>query len=369
MYSTCLFCHGHLGTNEAIEQFPVGSRLAFDAKRGRLWVVCTKCARWNLTPVEERWEAIEECERRFRDTHVRVSTAQVGMGRLREGLVLVRIGEPLRPEFAAWRYGEQLRNRRRRRVALARGAGIAAAAVALPVAVPAIAAGAAAAAWVIGGMAAAGVARSFLKGVSGFFAPPWALMYANMKDDLLSERVLTHVPAGRRVLTIRIKHLRDAELESRGDGALPALRVVHDSGDYAFEGAQALRAAGLLLAHANWRGASAREVDAAVRRIDQAGDAVHLLSSTAEVAQRLRGRRLMAGWRELDTLNVSYVERLALEMAVHEEAEHHALDGELRALETAWREAEEIGAIADGLFVPDSVQARLDGQRDARDRA
>ena len=86
MYSTCLFCHGHLGTNEAIEHFTVGSRLAFDAKKGRLRVVCAKCARWNLTPVEERWEAIEECERLFRDTHVRVSTAQVGMARLREGI-------------------------------------------------------------------------------------------------------------------------------------------------------------------------------------------------------------------------------------------------------------------------------------------
>ena len=362
MYSTCLFCHGHLGTNEAIEHFTVGSRLAFDAKKGRLWVVCTKCARWNLTPVEERWEAIEECERRFRDTHVRVSTAQVGMARLRGGLVLVRIGEPLRPEFAAWRYGEQLRHRRRRRLALAGGVGMAAAAVALPVVVPVIAAGAAAS--MIGGMAAAGIFTSFLKGVSGVFAPPWALMYANMKDDLLSERVLTHVPAGRRVLTIRIKHLRHAELESRGDGELPALRVVHDAGDHAFEGTQALRAAGLLLAHANWRGASAREVDAAVRRIDCAGDAVHLLSSTAEVAQRLRGRRLMAGWRELDTLNVSYVERLALEMAVHEEAEHHALDQQLRALETAWREAEEIAAIADSLFIPDSIQARFGAPRE-----
>ncbi len=60
MYSTCLFCHAALGRNEVIEPFPVGRRLAFDAARGRLWVVCQKCGRWNLTPVEERWEAIEE---------------------------------------------------------------------------------------------------------------------------------------------------------------------------------------------------------------------------------------------------------------------------------------------------------------------
>src|SRR6267143_3726560 len=116
MYSTCLFCHTDLGANEAIEHFPVGRRLAFDASKGRLWVVCRNCERWNLTPIEERWEAIEECERSFRETKLRVSTDQIGLGRLREGLELVRIGKPLRPEFAAWRYGDQFGKRRRKNI-------------------------------------------------------------------------------------------------------------------------------------------------------------------------------------------------------------------------------------------------------------
>src|ERR671932_2016530 len=121
MYSTCLFCHASLGANEVIEHFPVGRRLAFDAAKGRLWVVCARCARWNLTPIEERWEAVEDCERRFRETRLRVSTRNIGLARLREGLELVRVGEPLRPEFAAWRYGDQL-VRRRRRALMATGA-------------------------------------------------------------------------------------------------------------------------------------------------------------------------------------------------------------------------------------------------------
>ena len=41
--------------------------------------------------------------------------------------------------------------------------------------------------------------------------------------------------------------------------------------------------------------------------------------------------------------------RLALEMAMHEETERRALDGELALLATAWKEAEEIAAIADEL--------------------
>jgi hypothetical protein len=42
-------------------------------------------------------------------------------------------------------------------------------------------------------------------------------------------------------------------------------------------------------------------------------------------------------------------EALALEMALHEEQERRALEGELSLLEAAWREAEEIAAIADRL--------------------
>ncbi|MDH3570746.1 MAG: hypothetical protein OER89_11260, partial [Gemmatimonadota bacterium] len=85
----------------------MGRRLAFDPTKGRLWVVCRKCERWNLTPLEERWEAFEECERLFRATRIRASTDNIGIAKLKEGLELVRIGEPLRPEFAAWRYGDQ----------------------------------------------------------------------------------------------------------------------------------------------------------------------------------------------------------------------------------------------------------------------
>src|SRR4051812_42061995 len=114
MYSTCIHCHGDLDANQALEAFPVGRRLAFDPAKGRLWVVCPHCARWNLSPLEERWEAIEQCERRFRDAKLRVHTDEIGMARLREGLDLIRVGRPRRPEFAAWRYGDQLGTRMRR---------------------------------------------------------------------------------------------------------------------------------------------------------------------------------------------------------------------------------------------------------------
>ena len=53
--------------------------------------------------------------------------------------------------------------------------------------------------------------------------------------------------------------------------------------------------------------------------------------------------------------------RLALEMSLHEDSERRALEGELAELETAWRRAEEIAAIADDLLVPDAVRSRVRG--------
>src|SRR5437773_4610743 len=88
--------------------FSVGRRLAFDPTKGRLWVVCTRCGRWNLTPLEERWEAIDECERLFRGTRLRMSTDNIGLAQFWGGFELVRIGPALLPEIASWRYGARL---------------------------------------------------------------------------------------------------------------------------------------------------------------------------------------------------------------------------------------------------------------------
>ena len=50
---------------------------------------------------------------------------------------------------------------------------------------------------------------------------------------------------------------------------------------------------------------------------------------------------------------------LALEMAVHDELERDAMQGELSALEEAWRQAEEIAGIADRLPDVDAEPPRL----------
>jgi hypothetical protein len=100
-------------------------------------------------------------------------------------------------------------------------------------------------------------------------------------------------------------------------------------------------------------------VQDAVGLIERAGDAERAvldLASTTMPAPAKRGRR----GRHAQPFGIDPVRRLALEMALHEEQERRALEGELRLLEAAWRDAEEIAGIADGMFVSESVTLRLD---------
>lgn len=58
-------------------------------------------------------------------------------------------------------------------------------------------------------------------------------------------------------------------------------------------------------------------------------------------------------------------QRLALEMSLHEADERRALEGELAVLEQRWKEAEEIAAIGDDMFLPQRI---IDGFRRLKDR-
>ena len=331
MYSSCIFCHADLDRNETIESFPLGKRLAFDPARGRLWVVCPKCRGWNLTPLEERWEAIEQCERHYRDTRLRVSTDHIGLARLRDGMELVRIGEPQRPEFAAWRYGERLVLRRRKTM-IQVGAGLAALA------------------GVVGGGMAAGI------GVMGMYWGGKGIYDRIVKGS--PDKIITRISgdAGE-VVTVRRKHLEHARLVSVGPEW--ELRVAgHTRSRFStrdemkgskyrrtltFHDQQALEIASRILPSVNRFGGTAENVQDAVKLIEEAPDPRRLFARLAQ--------------SEVGPLGTFAPEvRLALEMAAHEQNERLALEGELAALETAWRDAEQIASISDNMFLPPSVQ-------------
>ena len=340
VHATCLFCDAPFGANDALETLPVGRRIAFDGANGRLWVVCRKCERWNLTPLEERWEAIEDAERAFRSTRIRVSTDNIGMARLRDGTDIVRIGAPLRPEFAAWRYGDQLGRRRRRALALG-GVGAVAAVAAAPAALSAAAAAMASGAILFSGWVSAGV----------------RLPYEVAKDWVTKERVVAHIPVPRadgvrtRTLTVRARDLRTSTMlpiERDDEAHAPRIMLTHDGGKTELRGPTAARALGVMLAQANQWGASAAQVRAAVRTIEEGSDAAGWLRTAARRSSRPYGR-VMAEWRRVGAFALTPVERLAVEMALHEAQERAVLEGELGHLALAWERAEEIAAIADVL--------------------
>ncbi|PYP68438.1 MAG: hypothetical protein DMD26_01980 [Gemmatimonadetes bacterium] len=314
--------------------------MAFDAANGRLWVVCRKCERWNLSPLEERWEAIETCERSFHDTRLRVSTDNIGLARVAEGLELVRVGPALRPEFAAWRYGDQFgRRRRRKMVRVGLGVGI------------------------VGGAIAGGVALGVSAGV-GFGSGGWWIwrgIYASYRRIAYGspQAVVARIPyaggEGEEVIALKRHQLEDVRLGTAGGGRL-LLSLPRGRDSVHLTGEDAERAAGYVLPAINWAGAEKRDVDRAVQLIEDSrkgpSEFVRELAQRGGVGHRLH---------ELPSAS-----RLALEMASHEESERRAMEGELALLEAAWRHAEEIAKIADNLLVPPSVDEFLERNKARR---
>ncbi len=382
MYRTCIFCSANLGSNEAIEEFPVGRGLAFDPWKGRLWAVCPACGRWNLAPIEERWEATETAEKLFRDSRLRVHSENIGLAKLPDGTRLIRVGEALPREFAAWRYGDQL-VRRRKQALLWGGVGTAAIATAT-----------------LGVAALAGAAAitPLMINAGSLLKAGWLIRNQN--------RVLQEVdgPDGE-AMTIRVVHMHGAQLipDPQSDGVavrIPTLlppRRVEDAAVVRWvppapvlvRGDDAVRLLGRTMVRANATGARTRQLDQALALMSAEDTRDAFLRSISEreaglfpnsllnpyghqnasfrapdvkgawrrLAGSFRGERIAGYGISLPTRRLAADEALALEMALHEDSERRALDGELAALERAWREAEEIAAIAD--VIPEDPLDRL----------
>ncbi|NUO64331.1 MAG: hypothetical protein HOQ34_12205 [Gemmatimonadaceae bacterium] len=117
-------------------------------------------------------------------------------------------------------------------------------------------------------------------------------------------------------------------------------------------GPEARWVAGRLMPRVNGVGASSRRIRGAVDWVDRSGGPEGFFP-----AMFAETRRLGLAYSAVDSFPAEL--RLALEMALHEDAERRAIEGELAQLEEAWKDAEHIAAIADNLFVSPEVRAKL----------
>lgn len=334
MWTRCPVCTAELGRNEEVEHFQVGERLAYDPDRGRLWVICPKCSRWSLTPLEIRWEALEDLERIWEQTSARVQGESIAVARTRSGMRIVRVGRTsAEKELAIWRWGQRTRPWHLN-VPLVGTAGVVGGAAAGLLIAPQAA---------LLGLGALGYV-AFLKTVAG--------LAGGVPVPL--ERAGDITTVGKSLIRNAGMHTTDDELgwSIHLERAVVEYRPSRLFGRQAVSGSQrmewieytgddavsiARRAFPLL----NRRYSDERLVGDAVELVARAGGPERYLRHAA--GEKPRWVKFRHYPDEL---------RLSLEMVLFQEEERRMLEGELDRLEGAWEEAERIAAIHDDLLPP-----------------
>lgn len=325
MFTRCLFCHKPFSENGTLGHLPRGRRLAYDPQRGRLWVVCEGCHRWNLTPIEHRAEALWELERLARDrAHPVAHTANVTLLDA-EPLILVRVGKAGLTEQAWWRYGKELRRRRSTFQS----------------------AGSKLTAYTFGALA-------YLGETVGLTDLDWSITWDDtpMADILRWRRFGWAAWWG----SVECPHCHSILRALRFDTSWWIYPLWRDGGRlavgvpcprcdpwtpdkvYTLEGTQAENVLRRVLAYIHISGAGERTIRSAAQAIEHAG-------SVGTYVKDLTDDR-MSLWKMGSTRSI------ALEIALNESVEQRMLDLEVRALELLWKQEEELARIIDEELTP-----------------
>jgi len=308
MYTTCAFCNAKLDGDGGPSGLGVGRRIAFDEFKGRLWVICPKCARWNLTPLDDRLERIETVARAAREAKLLAATEQVALLRW-QVYDLVRVGKPPRIELAPWRYGERLKARQQERLKYV-----------IPLTVAAVGLGIAA------NVAAGGSLGVFVWNLHRLGEGLYITVVGNRKVNLAEPPIC---PSCGTLLELRAKHVQHARVVPDAHADIAVIvscpRCRQEAAQLTGSDAHAVLRQGL--SYLNARRAGRRRAEEAAQVVDHAGGPDRLIRDVAR--------------RELTLRSLRPERRLALEMAVDEQAE-------VQELEHEWRDAEELADIADG---------------------
>jgi hypothetical protein len=333
LFTRCLSCDIPFPRTGPLEGYCLGSEVAFDPQRGRLWAICGVCRRWTLVPLEERWEAVEELERLTgtgmggADAPRLLSrTENVGLfelGRLR----VLRVGHTNRDEEAWWRYGQQLRRDDVRRRARPSGRPLA--------------------------LATAVVARSLKSFVRGLPAVDPAEIdrwlrfgdhaWRGLRSCSSCGLVLTSLPFhDRKILVLTPVEKDDGiPLLSR---RCPRCKTA-EAGGLHLDARQSERTLRRVLAYEHFGGVAAERVQSAIALIDREGRPSALAGTLARYGRTLG--------------DLPATGAVAMDIAANEAAERALLALETSVLEQYWREEEELAAIVDGELTPAGPLDRL----------
>lgn len=303
-------------------------------------MVCRGCRRWSLTPLEDRWEALEELEKLTRDkSHLLSQTDNIAL--LRAGpLEIVRVGRAQLAEEAWWRYGRELASRRKKWNQMGVAGSVAAGAVMLG-------------GWATGGMT---------------FFGAWLIMghgKETVRDGARWLRFGSSAWHGKERCPGCGHEFRTVPFSDRAALALfpgehpgkmdvvarcPKCGAYRDGG-LRLQGDQAERTLRRILAYHHFAGASERRVISAAKLIQEAGSPQDLARIVVRDGRRLGDIQRTGG--------------IALEIAVNEATEQHLLELELAELEAHWKREEELAEIVDGELTPlpmlESLRRRVAG--------
>jgi hypothetical protein len=328
MLRQCFFCDRPFPEMSLSAEPVRGCTIAYDPHRGRLWLVCSSCRRWSLTPIEDRWEVLDELERCRRD-RARLLAETRNVSLLDAGAVrLVRVGHAGLREEAWWRYGRELTRRHQRTLQiLQRGEALD---ILLDFATP--------------------ILRLLFVGwpVRRYVEPgvePW-LDRARWRDfgPFAWRGMLRCKVCGSRRDSVAFTEAEELMVAAASDPPGVSVRcpqcrsLSEPESGFQLEGADAARVLRRMLAYQNYDGASERQINAAMTLIDEAG-------SPADLSRDILCRRVRLG-------RLKSRELLALEIASNEEDERRLAEEELAGLERSWRAEEEIAAVADSELTP-----------------
>jgi hypothetical protein len=168
---------------------------------------------------------------------------------------------------------------------------------------------------------------------------------------------------------VRRRHLAETRITQGTDGPI-AIDLRYKNGQSHFEGREALRIASIVVPQVNRYGGAKQTVAEAVSVLESSGGAEGYLDYLAKFAHNAtapavggRRQRGIRGVGSKGLFGLTTVQRLALEMALHEDTERRAVQGELAELERAWRDAEEIAAISDDMFLPTGIRGAIERMR------